>query len=61
MSIRQVETSTGLPSRWWSRSFQIVGTPAPTVTLTWEIIAASGSAWRNRSGMTRLAPAIIAM
>ena len=32
MSIRTDDTSDFSASRWWSRSFQIVGTPAPPVT-----------------------------
>ena len=60
MSIEHDETSTGFLSRYCSRSFQIVGTPAPPVTFSASIIFASGSACRNRSGMTSVAPEIIA-
>ena len=60
MSPRTVDRSDRVSSRWWSRSSQIVGTPAPKVTFSASIICASGAAWRNRSGMTRLAPVAIA-
>jgi hypothetical protein len=47
---------SGFASRWWSRSFQIVGTAAALLIPSDSIIADSGSAWRNRSGMTMVAP-----
>src|SRR5262249_15444544 len=45
------EVSVGLASRYASRSVQIVGTAPANVGCSVSIIAASGAAWRNRSGM----------
>ena len=39
----------------------MVGTPAPVETFSASIMAASGSAWRNRSGMINEVPASMAM
>src|SRR5581483_4750927 len=46
----------GLARRNCRMSFQIVGTAAEIVTLSASIKPISGSACRNRSGMTRSAP-----
>ncbi len=60
-TIRSEEVSYGVSrsvgvSSSSSRPFQMVGTAALTVGRTWSIIAASGRAWRKRSGISRLAP-----
>ena len=50
------ETSVWLASRYASRSLKIVGTAPANVGFSASIIAASGAACRNRSGIRIDAP-----